>query len=86
MDLQNDIIAIKGTKTKYDRYIPASKPLKELLSNIDKKSEYVFCDKTGKKLTDFKRSFLFFAIGLAMHEFENYKVEKVEFIKGTLRN
>ena len=86
VDLQNDIIAIKGTKTKYDRYIPASKPLKELLSNIDKKSEYVFCDKTGKKLTDFKRSFLFFAIGLAMHEFENYKVEKVEFIKGTLRN
>jgi integrase len=57
VDLQNDIIAIKGTKTKYDRYIPASKPLKELLSNIDKKSEYVFCDKTGKKLDNFKRSF-----------------------------
>ena len=57
VDLQNDIIAIKGTKTKYDRYIPASKPLKELLSNIDKKSEHVFCDKTGKKITDFKKSF-----------------------------
>ncbi len=57
VDLQNDIIAIKGTKTKYDRYIPASKPLKELLSNIDKKSEHVFCDKTGKKITNFKKSF-----------------------------
>ncbi len=57
VDLQNDVIAIKGTKTKYDRYIPISKPLKKLLGNIDKKSEYVFADKAGKKLTDFKRSF-----------------------------
>ena len=57
VDLQNDIIAIKGTKTKYDRYIPVSKPLKELLSNINKKSEYVFCDKIGKKINNFKRSF-----------------------------
>ena len=31
VDLKNDVIAIKGTKTKYDRYIPISKPLKELL-------------------------------------------------------
>ena len=42
VDLQNDVIAIKGTKTKYDRYIPISKPLKELLRGIEKKSEYVF--------------------------------------------
>ena len=70
VDLQNDVIAIKGTKTKYDRYIPISKPLKELLSGIEKEKVlvdnlstakkdsclYVFNDN-GRKLGDFKRSF-----------------------------
>ncbi|MCL4322647.1 MAG: site-specific integrase [Deltaproteobacteria bacterium] len=56
-DLQNGVIAIKGTKTKYDRHVPISKPVKELLNNIERKSDYVFCDKNNKKLTDFKRSF-----------------------------
>ena len=58
VDLQNDVIAIKGTKTKYDRYMPISKPLKELLRGIEKKDDclYVFNDK-GRKLGDFKRSF-----------------------------
>ena len=58
VDLQNGIIAIKGTKTKYDRYIPISKPLKALLSGIEKNQDclYVF-NKNGAKLTDFKRSF-----------------------------
>ena len=58
VDLKNGIIAIKGTKTKYDRYIPISKPLKELLSGIEKNQDslYVF-NKNGAKLTDFKRSF-----------------------------
>ncbi len=58
VDLQNDVIAIKGTKTKYDRYIPISKPLKELLSRIEKVQDvlYVF-QRNGAKLTDFKRSF-----------------------------
>ena len=70
VDLQNDVIAIKGTKTKYDRYIPISKPLKELLSGIEKEKVvgakfapskkddclYVFNDN-GRKLSDFKRSF-----------------------------
>jgi integrase len=51
------MIAIKGTKTKHDRYIPISKPLKELLSAIDRKSEYVFTGKDGGKLIDFKHSF-----------------------------
>ena len=52
------IIAIKGTKTKYDRHIPISKPLKELLSGIEKIDgcEYLFNDN-GKKIGDFKRSF-----------------------------
>ena len=56
--MQNDVIAIKGTKTKYDRYIPISKPLKELLSRIEKVQDvlYVF-NRNGAKLTDFKRSF-----------------------------
>ncbi|MHB1646925.1 MAG: tyrosine-type recombinase/integrase [bacterium] len=58
VDLQNGVIAIKGTKTKYDRYIPISKPLKELLSGIEKHQDclYVF-NKNGAKLADFKRSF-----------------------------
>jgi integrase len=58
VDMQNDVIAIKGTKTKYDRYIPISKPLKELLRRIEKNQDclYVF-NKNGAKLTDFKRSF-----------------------------
>ena len=58
VDLQNDVIAIKGTKTKYDRYIPISKPLKELLSRIEKVQDilYVF-NRNGAKLSDFKRSF-----------------------------
>ena len=58
VDMKNQIIAIKATKTKYDRYIPISKPLQAVLSGIEKKDDclYVFNDK-GRKLTDFKRSF-----------------------------
>jgi integrase len=58
VDLSNDVIAIKGTKTKYDRYIPVSRPLKELLKGIEKRQDclYVF-NKNGAKLGDFKRSF-----------------------------
>ncbi|MCL4533269.1 MAG: site-specific integrase [Deltaproteobacteria bacterium] len=58
VDMQNDVIAIKGTKTKYDRYIPISKPLKELLGGIEKYQDclYVF-NKNGAKLGDFKKSF-----------------------------
>ena len=58
VDLQNDIIAIKGTKTKYDRYIPIHSQLKELLQGIEKKDgcDYVF-NIAGKKLGDCKRSF-----------------------------
>ena len=58
VDMKNQIIAIKGTKTKYDRYIPISKPLQAVLSGIEKNQDslYVF-NKNGAKLTDFKRSF-----------------------------
>ena len=58
VDMQNDVIAVKGTKTKYDRYIPISKPLKELLKAVEKKDDclYVF-NKNGAKLGDFKKSF-----------------------------
>ena len=58
VDLKNDVIAIKATKTRYDRYIPISKPLKELLNGIERHQDclYVF-NKDGAKLTDFKRSF-----------------------------
>ena len=58
VDLQNNVIAIKGTKTKYDRYIPISKPLKSILGGIGKKDDclYVF-NKNGAKIGDFKKSF-----------------------------
>ncbi|MDA8158692.1 MAG: tyrosine-type recombinase/integrase [Deltaproteobacteria bacterium] len=58
VDLQNDVIAIKGTKTKFDRYIPISKPLKALLVSIQKNQDslYIF-ERNGTKLTDFKHSF-----------------------------
>jgi integrase len=56
--MQNSVIAIKGTKTKLDRYIPISNALKGILSGIEKNhgSLYVF-NRNGTKLTDFKRSF-----------------------------
>ena len=59
VDLQNDVIAVKGTKTKYDRYIPISKPLKELLRAIEKNRDclYVF-NKNGAKLGNFRKSFM----------------------------
>ncbi len=58
VDLQNNVIAIKGTKTKYDRYMPIHTQLKELLSGIEKNQDclYVF-NKNGAKLGDFRRSF-----------------------------
>jgi integrase len=58
VDLKTGVIAIKGTKTKYDRYIPISEPLKALLSGIERNQDclYVF-NRNGVKLTDFKRSF-----------------------------
>ena len=58
VDLNNNVIAIKATKTKYDRYIPISKTVNELLNDIKKNSDYVFCDRNGKKLNDFRNSFL----------------------------
>ena len=59
VDLQNDAIAIKGTKTKYDRYIPISKPLKELLCGIEKHQDclYVF-NKDGTRIGNFRKSFI----------------------------
>ena len=59
VDLQNDVIAIKGTKTKYDRYIPISKPLKAILGGVEKNQDslYVF-NKNGAKLSNFRKSFM----------------------------
>ena len=59
VDLQNDVIAIKGTKTKYDRYVPISKPLKELLKAIEKNQDclYVF-NNSGAKIGNFRKSFM----------------------------
>ena len=56
VDMQNDVIAIKGTKTKYDRYIPVSRALKRILEGINRESVYVFSYR-GKKLSNFRESF-----------------------------
>jgi len=58
VDLNNNVIAIKGTKTKYDRYIPIHSQLKALLGGIEKEQDclYVF-NRNGAKIGDFKRSF-----------------------------
>jgi integrase len=58
VDLQNGVIAIKGTKTKYDRHIPISNALRSILDGIEKNQDslYLF-ERNGAKLTDFKRSF-----------------------------
>ena len=50
MNIQNDVIGVKGTKTKYDRYIPISKPLKELLNGIEKNQDFcMYLIETGLK-------------------------------------
>ncbi|RZD15583.1 MAG: site-specific integrase [Candidatus Acididesulfobacter guangdongensis] len=56
VDLKNDVIAIKGTKTKYDRYIPVSRALKRILEEINREYVYVFSYR-GKKLSNFRESF-----------------------------
>ncbi|MHB1661125.1 MAG: tyrosine-type recombinase/integrase [bacterium] len=58
VDLKNGFISIKGTKTKYDRYIPVSKTLEAVLKGIEKNSDspYVF-NNSGRKIVDFKHSF-----------------------------
>ena len=58
VDLNNDLIAIKGTKTKYDRYMPISKPLKELLTAIEKKDGLYVFNLNGAKLGNFRKSFM----------------------------
>ncbi|MHB1680312.1 MAG: tyrosine-type recombinase/integrase [bacterium] len=59
VDLKNNVIAIKGTKTKFNRHIPIHNHLKELLSDIEKNNdcEYVF-NKDGKKIGNFIKSFM----------------------------
>ncbi len=57
VDLQNNVIAIKATKTKYDRYIPISKLLKAILGGIEKKADCFVFNKNGAKIGDFKHSF-----------------------------
>ena len=58
VDMKNGIIAIKGTKTKYDRYIPISEALRGVLEGIErnKDSFYIF-NNNGAKIGDFKKSF-----------------------------
>ena len=59
VDLQNNVIGIKGTKTKYNRYSPIHSQLKDLLIGIEKKDgcDYVF-NINGKKIGNFRKSFM----------------------------
>ena len=58
VDLKNGVIAVKATKTRYDRRIPISSPLEAVLRGIERNPDcsYVF-NKNGAKIGDFKRSF-----------------------------
>ena len=58
VDFDNGVVAIKATKTRHDRYVPVSAPLKVLLEGIGKVDgcSHVF-NNGGKKIVDFKHSF-----------------------------
>jgi integrase len=58
IDIENGVIAIKATKTRYDRRIPISSSLEAVLMGIERNPNclYVF-NKNGAKIGDFKRSF-----------------------------
>ncbi len=58
VDLDNGVVAIKATKTRHDRYVPVSAPLKGLLEGIGKVDgcSHVF-NNGGRKIVDFKHSF-----------------------------
>ena len=58
VDLDNGVVAIKATKTRHDRYVPVSAPLKGLLEGIGKVDgcSHVF-NNGGKQIIDFKHSF-----------------------------
>ena len=58
MDFKHGIIAIKGTKTKYDRYMPINHKVKAVLMGIERKAgcSYIFHNK-GVRMKDFKYSF-----------------------------
>jgi integrase len=47
VDLKNGVIAIKGTKAKYDRHIPISNALKSILTGIEKNQDSVYTSLTG---------------------------------------
>jgi integrase len=43
VDLKNGVIAIKATKTRYDRHIPISAPLEAVLTGIEKNQDCFIC-------------------------------------------
>jgi integrase len=59
VDLKNGVIAIKATKTRYDRRIPISSPLEAVLKGIERNPDcsYVF-NKNGRKIGNFRKSFM----------------------------
>ena len=59
VDIENGVIAVKATKTRYDRRIPISSPLEAVLRGIERNSDcsYVF-NKNGRKIGNFRKSFM----------------------------
>ena len=76
IDLQNGIISIKATKTKEDRRIPISNILKELLSNMERTSEYVFA-RNGRRIKHFYKSFYSACLKLELKDFHIHDLRHV---------
>ena len=59
VDIENGVIAVKATKTRYDRRIPISSPLEAVLRGIERNPDcsYVF-NKNGRKIGNFRKSFM----------------------------
>lgn len=59
IDFENILIHVEKTKSKKPRIIPMNIIVKRLLVNIREhtSSEYIFCDKNGKKIKNIRRSF-----------------------------
>jgi integrase len=57
IDFKSEVIQMRGTKTKTDRFIPISDQLKEVIFNIDKNSGYLFSYKDGAKIKSIRTSF-----------------------------
>lgn len=52
--MENKVIILRDSKTHSSRIIPLNREAYEILSNIERKGEYVFPGKDGKPIKDIK--------------------------------